>query len=187
MFKHCELRCSVGRLLRRYVVIDYRHFDKKNMTPLYEFGYGLSYTAFELSSDLTISAPNKIPARSPAANTTLALGGNPHLWETVAKCSVEVSNTGRVASATVVQLYAALPEEHIPAGSPIRALRGFRKVHLDPGESRQVFFSLRRRDLSYWDVSAQNWIIPRGDVVLSAGFSSRDLRTSASFSVVQQD
>ncbi|KAF4954951.1 hypothetical protein FSARC_11980 [Fusarium sarcochroum] len=169
------------------LLIDYRHFDQKNVTPLYEFGYGLSYTAFDVSSDLTISTSNKIPARSSAikSNTTLALGGNPHLWDTVVRCSVEVSNTGRVAGATVVQLYAALPKKNIPADTPIRTLRGFEKVHLEPGESKEVTFNLKRRDLSYWDVSIQDWVVPKGDIVLSAGFSSRDLKTSASVNVAQ--
>ncbi|KAF4440063.1 hypothetical protein F53441_12385 [Fusarium austroafricanum] len=164
--------------------IDYRHFDNKNLEPLYEFGYGLSYTTFDLSSKLAISS-SKISARVSKSNKTLALGGNPHLWQTVVKCSIEVSNTGRVAGATVVQLYASLPKNNIPAGSPVRTLRGFEKVHIEPGESQKVSFNLKRRDLSYWDVASQEWVVPKGEIKLSAGFSSRDLKTSASVKLVK--
>ncbi|KAF9764196.1 hypothetical protein IL306_002870 [Fusarium sp. DS 682] len=166
--------------------IDYRHFDNKNLEPLYEFGYGLSYTIFDVSSKLAVSSLKKIPARAPTSNTTLALGGNPHLWETVVKCSVEVSNTGLVAGATVVQLYASLPKKDTPANSPVQMLRGFEKVHLEPGQSKKISFSLRRRDLSYWDVAAQEWVVPKGDIKLSAGFSSRDLKTSTTVSLVNR-
>ncbi|EXK86107.1 hypothetical protein FOQG_10153 [Fusarium oxysporum f. sp. raphani 54005] len=164
--------------------IDYRHFDNKGLDPLYEFGYGLSYTTFDISSKLVVSSANKISARASFSNATLALGGNPHLWETVVKCSVEVSNTGRVAGATVMQLYASLPKNHIPANSPVQMLRGFEKVHLEPGEAKKVSFSLKRRDLSYWDVTAQDWVAPKGDIKLSVGFSSRDLRSSTTVQLV---
>ncbi|RGP78933.1 beta-glucosidase g [Fusarium longipes] len=165
--------------------IDYRHFDNKELEPLYEFGFGLSYTTFSLSSVLAVSSAKTIAARAPASNATIALGGHPSLWETVAQCSVEVSNTGRVAGATVVQLYVSLPQKNIPAGSPLQVLRGFEKLHLEPGESKKISFSLKRRDLSYWDVSAQDWVVPKGDIKLSAGFSSRDLKASTSVVLVK--
>lgn len=167
------------------LLIDYRHFDNKGLDPLYEFGYGLSYTTFDISSKLVVSSANKISARASLSNATLALGGNPHLWETVVKCSVEVSNTGRVAGATVIQLYASLPKNHIPANSPVQMLRGFEKVHLEPEEAKKVSFSLKRRDLSYWDVTAQDWVAPEGDIKLSVGFSSRDLRSSTTVQLVK--
>jgi beta-glucosidase len=165
--------------------IDYRHFDNKELEPLYEFGFGLSYTTFGLSSKLVTSSTKSIPARAPTSNATLALGGHPRLWETVTQCSIEVSNTGRVPGATVVQLYVSLPQKNIPAGSPLQVLRGFEKVHLEPGQSKKISFSLKRRDLSYWDVSAQDWVVPKGDIKLSAGFSSRDLKASTSVSLVK--
>lgn len=165
--------------------IDYRHFDQKNITPLYEFGFGLSYTTFDLVSDLTISAPtSKVPARPPVTNGTLALGGNPSLWKTLVVCSTEVTNTGHLAGATVVQLYISLPEGKVPAGTPVRVLRGFEKVELVPGETKKVSFALTRRDMSYWDVVAQDWKIPSGEIAISAGFSSRDRRVTSTLSLV---
>nr|RBQ93884.1 hypothetical protein FVER53263_01568 [Fusarium verticillioides] len=103
---------------------DYRHFDNKGLEALYEFGYGLSYTTFGLSSNLVVSSANKISARASLSKATLELG-SPHLWETFAKCHAEVSNTCRVAGATVIQLYASLHKNNIPANSPVRILLGF--------------------------------------------------------------
>jgi len=158
------------------LLIDYRHFDNKKLEPLYEFGFGLSYTNFDLSSKLVVSSIKKISPRAPPSNATLALGGHPSLWESVAQCAVQVSNTGRVAGATVVQLYASLPQKD----SPLQVLRGFEKVHLEPGETKKVFFSLKRRDLSYWDIVVQDWVVPKGDIKLSVGFSSRDIKAVSS-------
>ncbi|OJJ78678.1 glycoside hydrolase family 3 protein, partial [Aspergillus glaucus CBS 516.65] len=87
------------------LLIDYRHFDSNNIAPLYEFGYGLSYTTFELVSELSVPGRSGTVSPYPApTNSTLALGGNPNLWKTVAACSSSVKNTGSVAGATVVQL-----------------------------------------------------------------------------------
>ncbi|GAM37663.1 beta-glucosidase [Talaromyces pinophilus] len=158
--------------------IDYRHFDAKNITPLYEFGFGLSYTSFELTPNISISKVVVAdPYPAPADNSSsLALGGNPNLWNTLVNCSSSVRNSGSVSGAAVVQLYVALPQTNVPPGTPIRVLRGFEKVPLQPGETKALSFSLTRRDLSYWDVVAQDWRIPRGEIQLSLGFSSKDLQ-----------
>jgi beta-glucosidase len=86
---------------------------------------------------------------------------------------VSVTNTGDVEGATVPQLYVTFPDS-VP-GTPPKQLRGFDKVSLAPGKSRTVKFELMRRDLSYWDVVSQQWLIPEGEFVISVGFSSRDL------------
>lgn len=165
--------------------IDYRHFDDRNITPRYEFGFGLSYTTFDVSSALKVTAgSSKFAAYPPRVNTTLALGGNPHLWDTAIKCSLDVSNTGSVEGSTVVQLYLSLPEAHVPSGTPTRVLRGFKKVHLKPSEKQTVSFQVTRRDVSFWDVTAQDWRIPAGEISLGAGFSSRDLRVHGSVTLV---
>lgn len=158
--------------------IDYRHFDAKNITPLYEFGFGLSYTSFKLTPNMSTSKVVVVdPYPAPADNSSsLALGGNPNLWNTLVNCSSSVTNSGSVSGAAVVQLYVALPQTNVPPGTPIRVLRGFEKVPLQPGETKALSFSLTRRDLSYWDVVAQDWRIPRGEIQLSLGFSSKDLQ-----------
>ena len=170
------------------LLIDYRHFDSNNIAPLYEFGYGLSYTTFELVLGLSmVSTPGHSETVSPfpaRTNSTLALGGNPNLWNTMVTCSSSVKNMGSLAGATVVQLYVSLPQENVPSGTPVRVLRGFDKVFLEAGETKNVSFALTRRDLSYWNVDVQDWRIPTGEIGISLGFSSRDLRHNSSVRII---
>ncbi|CAG8956585.1 hypothetical protein HYFRA_00003974 [Hymenoscyphus fraxineus] len=161
--------------------IDYRHFDAKNISVLYEFGFGLSYTTFEVA-DLKISKlADAIPASAPAQ--TAIPGGNPALWESLYTVTVNLKNTGSVAGAEVPQLYISMPGS-APPGTPPKQLRGFEKVKLEAGESQTVSFNLMRRDLSYWDIFSQDWIIPTGEIGLSVGFSSRNLKLSDAITVV---
>ncbi|EAW22115.1 beta-glucosidase [Aspergillus fischeri NRRL 181] len=156
------------------VYIDYRAFDKANITPQFEFGFGLSYTAFEYSG-LRISNPKKSPQYPPSA--AIQQGGNPHLWDKTVTVSAEVKNTGRVAGAEVAQLYIGIPN------GPVRQLRGFEKVDVSAGETTQVKFALNRRDLSTWDVEAQQWSLQRGTYRVYVGRSSRDLPLTGSFTL----
>lgn len=156
--------------------IDYRYFDAHNISVRYEFGYGLSYTTFGLANIQTECLEQELAARPKAQ--PVQPGGNPALWETVYNVTVEVSNTGDVAGAAVPQLYLTFPDS-TPSGTPPKQLRGFDKVFLEAGESKTVAFELMRRDMSYWDVVAQDWVIPTGAFKVSVGFSSRDLHEFA--------
>ena len=105
-------------------------------TPLYPFGYGLSYTTFAFAN-LKLDAPQ------------VKVGGK-------VSASVEVTNTGAVAGDEVVQLYV-----HQKAGSdsrPIRELKGFRRVGLKPGETQTVTFPLGPDELRYWSTSQRKWV-----------------------------
>ena len=113
----------------------YRYFEGE---PLWPFGYGLSYTTFSYSNLILPDAPIN--------------AGDP--FDT----SVTVTNTGKVAGDEVVQLYLKFPEL---SGAPIRALRGFQRVHLDPGASQRVEFHLKPRDLSM--------VTELGDIVVAEG------------------
>lgn len=125
----------------------YRYFTGK---PLYPFGYGLSYTTFSYSDLQLPSAP---------VNT-----GDP------VNATVTVTNTGKVAGDEVVQLYLKFPPVE---GAPKIALRGFQRVHLDPGQSRQVHFDLKNRDLSMVTHLGQP-IIAKGDYTVSIGGGQPD-------------
>ncbi|EPS27960.1 putative beta-glucosidase [Penicillium oxalicum 114-2] len=151
------------------ILTDYRYFDKHNITPRYEFGFGLSYTTFSFKN-IQVSAPQiKLAAY---ATGTIEQGGAVDLWDNVVTVTVEVSNTGRRSGAEVAQLYVAIP------GGPPKQLRGFEKVTIAPGQTVQVAFSLTRRDLSTWDVVAQKWKLQSGIYTIFAGSSSRDLPLS---------
>jgi beta-glucosidase len=120
----------------------YRYFDGK---PLYPFGYGLSYTTFAYSD---LKAPNEgVNAGDPAG------------------VDVTVKNTGKVAGDEVAQLYLSFPNE---PGAPLRALRGFQRVHLEPGASQHVHFELKPRDLSMVSAAGVPEIV-EGDYTVSVG------------------
>ncbi|KAH8657902.1 beta-glucosidase-related glycosidase [Xylariales sp. PMI_506] len=163
--------------------IDYRYFDAHNISVMYEFGFGLSYTTFSLADIAATVVATDVASAADAADAIP--GGNPALWETVYNVTVSVSNTGSLAGATVPQLYVSFPEDATPEGTPVRQLRGFDKVYLEAGETQSVTFELMRRDLSYWDIISQQWLIPAGEFTISVGFSSRDLQLFAPITVVE--
>ena len=120
----------------------YRYFKGK---PLYPFGYGLSYTTFAYSN---LTLPK-----------TAIEAGDPLTAE------VTVTNTGKLEGDEVAQLYLSFPKV---AGAPLRALRGFRRVHLKPGESQTVSFELKDRDLSMVSAAGEP-IIAKGKYSVSIG------------------
>ena len=170
------------------LLIDYRHFDYYDLPVQYEFGFGLSYTTFNLS-DVSVAAadnasPSAISAQCPSSTSQIPPpGGNPALWQTLYTISACVTNTGSTAGSAVPQLYLGLPAPSNEDVSPVKVLRGFEKVFLQPGGSKTVTFPLMRRDLSYWNVEAQEWVIGDGEAKVYAGFSSRDVRSEMGFMV----
>lgn len=108
-------------------------------------------------------------------------GGRIDLFDDVAEVTATIINTGEVAGAEVAQLYITLPAS-APA-TPPKQLRGFAKLKLAAGESGTVTFPLRRKDLSYWDVTSQNWIVPQGTIGVKVGASSRDIRLEGEIEV----
>ncbi|KUJ13220.1 glycoside hydrolase family 3 protein [Mollisia scopiformis] len=105
----------------------------------------------------------------------LAVGGKTDFWDEIFTVNVTINNTGSLDGNEVAQLYVEFPDE---ADAPVRSLRGFEKVLIASGASTKVDFALRRRDLSYWDVVAQDWKIATGEYTFSVGASSRDLRAN---------
>lgn len=110
-----------------------------------------------------------------------AEGGNPSLYEEHVAVQVSVTNTGSRKGKEVVQLYVTLPSPIIEPttkeiiDTPARALRNFTKIELEAGETQLVNLTLTRKDLSFWSVIRQNWIMPEGEITLAVGRSSRDL------------
>lgn len=165
--------------------IDYRYFDAHDIPVRYEFGYGLSYTTFNMS-DLKIEFVGEIgedSLTSAPEDRPTAPGGNPALWETLYEAEVTVQNTGDVKGSAVPQLYLTFPDS-TPEGTPVLQLRGFDKVEIEPSGSETAKFELMRRDISYWDVVQQEWLIPSGEFKVSVGFSSRDLIEVATFAPI---
>ncbi|KAK4175089.1 glycoside hydrolase superfamily [Triangularia setosa] len=164
---------------REGVFLDYRAFDKNGITPRFEFGFGLSYTSFSYSSVHTTVQPRADTNMGewPDENKQIVQGGHPGLWDVVVVVRCHVTNTGESHGAEIAQLYLGVPNPERDGKTPLRQLRGFKKVGpLAPGETRQVTFELTRRDLSVWDVVKQQWKMRRGEYKVQIGASSRDLR-----------
>lgn len=136
------------------VNVGYRWFDHENVAPLFAFGHGLSYTTFEYSGLKVEKASD---------------GG--------LNVSVDIKNTGSVASDEVPQVYLGAPSE-IPAGVqfPVRALVAFDRVHIPAGESKTVTMHVEPRQLQYWSTAETKWVTASGKRTVSVGASSRDLR-----------
>ena len=146
---------------REGVFVGYRYYDKKKMAVLYPFGHGLSYTTFEYSG-------LKLSSEKIRDTETLT-------------AAVTVKNTGDRAGKAVVQLYVG-DRESTPI-RPVRELKGFAKTMLQPGESREVTFTLGKRSFAYWNREIHDWHVETGVFTIEAGASSRDLPLKAEVTV----
>lgn len=158
------------------VYIDYRDFDKKNITPRYEFGFGLTYTTFSFS-DLKVQLLSNASTSYLPPPSSVIEGGTASLWDIVARVEAVVTNSGSVDAAEVAQLYVGIP------GAPLKQLRGFNKVVIKAGDRVTVSFDLLRRDLSEWNVAEQSWGLQQGDYQIYVGSSSRDLPLVTSLTI----
>jgi len=129
------------------IFVGYRWFDARGIKPLFPFGHGLSYTSFALSN---------FKVDKHEANVQVSL---------------ELSNTGHRPGAEVVQIYVGQPQ--CPVERPVRELKGFAKVFLQPGETRLVQIDLSRDAFAYWSVEKNGWNVAPGEFVIEAGVSSR--------------
>ncbi|KIK62435.1 glycoside hydrolase family 3 protein [Collybiopsis luxurians FD-317 M1] len=161
------------------VFIDYRWFDKMNITPRYEFGYGLSYTTFNYS-DLVIDNTGSSDNTSfmATAEKFAESDGTNSLYDVLFTASATITNAGNVTGSEIAQLYISIPEE----SQPIRMLRGFDKVKdIAAGASGTASFQIRRKDVSVWSVADQQWYVPDGTFTISVGGSSRNLPLSTTW------
>jgi beta-glucosidase len=140
------------------VFVGYRGYDARGQDVSYPFGHGLSYTTFDYS-DLVVGVHG----------------------EHDVTVSVTVTNTGPRAGKEVVQVYVSAPTGAV--ARPVRELKAFAKVALEPGESRRVDLALTGRDLSYFHPRQQRWVLEGGEFGIAVGASSRDLRLSATVGI----
>lgn len=138
------------------VFIGYRYYDKKKMDVLFPFGHGLSYTTFEYS-DLKFDRTDLTDRDSLAV-------------------TCKVKNTGTCTGSEVVQLYTGM--EGSAVCRPVRELKGFAKVTLEPGEEKEVCFTLESRAFAYYEPKIHNWFTESGTVRIEMGSSDRDIRLS---------
>ncbi|WRT68513.1 uncharacterized protein IL334_005489 [Kwoniella shivajii] len=161
------------------LAIDYKWFDKHNITPRYEFGYGLSYTSFEMSALVIEEDYGK--DRDTIQKTNERYEGEKDLYDNLYMAKVNVTNIGKVSGAAVAQLYMTFPEDE--NDQPPKHLRGYAKKFLEVGQMSTVEFSLRKKDISVWDVDRQLWRIPRGTFTFRVGNSSRSLPLSVELKI----
>ncbi|WP_291909092.1 glycoside hydrolase family 3 C-terminal domain-containing protein [Chitinophaga sp. CB10] len=143
------------------ILVGYRWFDTKKITPQFPFGYGLSYTEFSIDGFTT----NRKQYNS--GDTIFA------------KCTIK--NTGARAGAEVVQLYASDPVCTVLR--PEKELKDFAKVYLQPGEAKTVELKVKVADLAFYDESRKAWNVEAGDFLLQIGNSSRNMVSSVSIAV----
>ena len=145
--------------------VGYRWYDATHAQPLFPFGYGLSYTTFQLSH-LSIT-PGNLHKLSSKSNPTI-------------QAEVDITNTGKISGAEVVQIYVEQPAKN---GEPPRQLRAFAKVTLNPGQTKHVVMALDARSFSIYNPTAHAWESPDGTYKILVGTSSRDLPLQAKVTV----
>lgn len=142
---------------REGLFIGYRWFDAHHVKPLFPFGYGLSYTKFNLNDFKLRTTQGAVEA------------------------TVTVKNTGSRPGAEVVQLYAGYEQSRVPR--PVRELKGFRRVALQPGESKTITIPMDVSAVAYYDVARHAWVDEAGQVDVWLGTSSENLPLHGRFTV----
>src|SRR5262249_46564071 len=138
-----------------------RGYDEKKIEPQFAFGHGLSYTEFSYSR-MQVS-PKKIAADGQVTVT------------------VDVKNTGKRPGDEIVQLYVHDVKSSVP--QPVKELKGFQRVNLQPGEKKTVTITLDASQLAFYDVKTHGWVVEPGAFDVMVGSSSRDIHGKASLEV----
>ncbi|MCW3795060.1 glycoside hydrolase family 3 C-terminal domain-containing protein [Paenibacillus sp. LS1] len=146
---------------REGIFVGYRYYDKKELEPLFPFGYGLSYTTFEYA-DLKVDRTELTD-------------------QDEVNVQVRVTNTGDRAGKEIVQLYVSDVESTVIR--PVKELKAFAKVALEPGKSEVVSFTLNKRSFAYYNVDMKDWHVETGKFEIQVGSSSRDIHVHTSVNV----
>lgn len=150
---------------REGLYVGYRYFDKVNKDVLFPFGYGLSYTTFEYSG-------MKVSRKNIKDTDTL-------------KVTFKIKNTGDRAGAEVAQVYVA--DKDSTVYRPVKELKGFKKVYLEPGEEKSVSIELDKRAFAFWNTAIGDWYVESGEFDILVGASSRDIRLQSTVKVASSD
>jgi beta-glucosidase len=137
------------------IFVGYRWYESKKIEPLYNFGFGLSYTKFKYSN-------LKVPKFFRKGDKL--------------KVKFSIKNTGKVAGAEVAQLYIQDIESSLPR--PVKELKGFKKIFIKPGETKIVKLTLEKKDFAFWDINKHDWYVEPGNFNILVGSSSNDIRLS---------
>ncbi|OBK76772.1 glycoside hydrolase family 3 C-terminal domain-containing protein [Mycobacterium sp. 1274761.0] len=144
------------------IFVGYRWYDARDLDVAFPFGHGLSYTTFGYrDAAATVGADGDITVR------------------------VTVTNTGAVAGREIVQAYTALPDGAVQR--PPRELKAFASVELAAAESREIVLTIRRKDLAYWDIRVDAWVVEGGRYSVEIAASSRDIRATVHVDVIGDD
>ena len=138
---------------REGVFVGYRWYDRQIIPPLYPFGFGLSYTSFEIKKV-------KLSSHQFNENDTLLV-------------TIYIKNTGERKGAETIQLYISDPQSSL--ARPVKELKGFEKVELKPGETKKVTIPLDIPDFSFWDPESKGWKAEPGEFEILVGTSSDQL------------
>ena len=150
---------------RESIFIGYRYYDKVERNVRFPFGFGLSYTSFEYS-DIKLKKKNLTKGEG-------------------AKVTFTIKNTGDVAGSEIAQVYVAKPESKIFRAP--KELKGFVKIHLDPGEEKKVSVELDDRAFTFWNTATEDWCVESGEYKILVGASSRDIRLEAAAKMKSED
>jgi beta-glucosidase len=142
--------------------VGYSRFDEHGTVPRYPFGHGLSYTTFSYV-DMQLGC------------TAMSEGG-------VLPVYVTVENTGTVAGDEIVMLWTRHPMSTAPR-RPQKELKGFTRVSLAPGERKQVLIPVRLKDLDYFDMASNQWVVESGPIEINVGGSSVNFQKTATVQV----
>lgn len=143
------------------IYVGYRWAEKQNIKPLFAFGHGLSYTDFTYGE-------------AKCSKPSVKAGSN-------VKVSIDVTNSGKVAGKEVVQLY--IGDEESSLERPVKELKGFRKISLEPGETKTVTFEIEPDMLKFFDDAKHEWVLEPGRFTAYVGSASDDIRSEISFDV----
>ena len=152
---------SINQYYKEDILVGYRWFDTRKIKPLFPFGYGLSYTSFGYGK---IATDKKEYAKDETVNVTFTL-----------------KNTGTTDGYETVQIYASQPKASVIR--PVKELKGFKKVFLQPGETATVTIPIRIQDLAFYDERTGNWNVEAGEFVFHNASSAADVKSSVKIRV----